>query len=89
MAEAGRIRRGAGLWLARMLMVLAASFTAFVQPAAAQSVLRDAETEALLAFLLGQPAGSNEYKLGALLYTLWFEPPFPTTDNTLIVSVGS
>jgi hypothetical protein len=47
------------------------------------------ETEALLAFLLGQPAGSNEYKLGTLLYTLWFEPPFPTTDNTLIVSVGS
>jgi hypothetical protein len=47
------------------------------------------ETQALLNFLLGQPAGSNEYRLGSLLYTLWFEPPFPPTDNTLIVSVGS
>ena len=46
-------------------------------------------THTLLGFLLAQPTNSNEYKLGTLLYTLWFEPPFPTTDNTLTVSVGS
>jgi hypothetical protein len=46
-------------------------------------------TQAFLAFLLGQPVGSNEYKLGTLLYTLWYDPPFPATDNALIVSVGS
>ena len=40
--------RGAGFWLVRLLMILAASFTAMVQPAAAQSILRDAETEQLL-----------------------------------------
>ena len=34
--------------LARLLMLLALSFAAVVQPAAAQSILRDAETEALL-----------------------------------------
>ena len=35
-------------FLARLLMLLAVSFLAAVQPAAAQSILRDAETEALL-----------------------------------------
>ena len=48
MAEAGRTRRGAGWWLVRLVMLVAASSFAFVRPAAAQSVLRDAETEALL-----------------------------------------
>jgi len=37
-----------GTLFARLLMLLAASFFAGAQPAAAQSVLRDAETEALL-----------------------------------------
>ena len=37
-----------GTWLARLLMLLALSFAAGVQPAAAQQILRDAETEALL-----------------------------------------
>src|SRR5919112_1141102 len=45
-------RRGAGrrpLWIAaRLLMLLALSFTTMVRPAAAQSMLRDAETEAVL-----------------------------------------
>jgi predicted Zn-dependent protease len=41
------MRRAATL-LARLLMLLAASFMAALQPAAAQSVLRDAETEAFL-----------------------------------------
>ena len=41
-------RRGAGWWLVRLVMLVAATGFAFVQPAAAQSVLRDAETEALL-----------------------------------------
>ena len=40
-------RRGATL-LARLLMLLAASFMAALQPAAAQQILRDAETEAFL-----------------------------------------
>ena len=40
--------RGPGFWLVRLLMILAASFTAMVQPAATQSILRDAETEQLL-----------------------------------------
>jgi predicted Zn-dependent protease len=36
------------VWLVRLLMLLAISFAAGIQPAAAQQVLRDAETEALL-----------------------------------------
>ena len=48
MAEVSTKARGFGFWLTRLVMVVAASFTACVQPAAAQSVLRDAETEALL-----------------------------------------
>src|SRR5688500_833237 len=48
MAEASpRPRRPAWLF-ARLLMMFAASFAALAQPAAAQSILRDAETEALL-----------------------------------------
>ncbi len=48
MAEASfRTHRTATL-LARLLMLLAISFAAGIQPAAAQAVLRDAETEALL-----------------------------------------
>jgi predicted Zn-dependent protease len=41
-------RSGWGASLARLLMLLALSFAALAQPAAAQSVLRDSETEALL-----------------------------------------
>jgi predicted Zn-dependent protease len=48
MAEASVTRRWSGAWLVRLLMLLALSFTAVAQPAAAQSILRDAETEALL-----------------------------------------
>ncbi|HEX8642044.1 MAG TPA: M48 family metalloprotease [Allosphingosinicella sp.] len=48
MAEAWTRRGGGGAFVARLLMLLALSFAALVQPAAAQSVLRDAETEALL-----------------------------------------
>jgi predicted Zn-dependent protease len=50
MAEATRIRSrtGKASYFARFLMLLALSFTATAQPAAAQSILRDAETEALL-----------------------------------------
>lgn len=51
MAEAPqRTRRGMtlGTMFARLVMLLAASLFAGVQPAAAQSILRDAETEALL-----------------------------------------
>ena len=47
MAEAIRGGKG-GTLLARLLMLLALSFAAVAQPAAAQSILRDAETEALL-----------------------------------------
>jgi predicted Zn-dependent protease len=36
------------VWLVRLLMLLAISFAAGIQPAAAQAVLRDAETEALM-----------------------------------------
>jgi predicted Zn-dependent protease len=36
------------VWLVRLLMLLAISFAAGIQPAAAQQVLRDAETEELL-----------------------------------------
>jgi predicted Zn-dependent protease len=47
MAEAQRARRSSGNMIARLLMLLALSFAALAQPAAAQSILRDAETEAL------------------------------------------
>ena len=47
MAEASTMRRGAAALLARFLMLLGLSFAALVQPVAAQSMLRDAETEAL------------------------------------------
>jgi len=43
-----RERRRAGWWLVRLLMIVAASFAATARPALAQSILRDAETEALL-----------------------------------------
>ena len=48
MARPQHRAHGPGFWLVRLLMILAASFTAMVQPAAAQSILRDAETEQLL-----------------------------------------
>ncbi len=48
MAEAPRMTRGPGTMLARLLMLIALSFAAVAQPAAAQQILRDAETEALL-----------------------------------------
>src|SRR3712207_9244446 len=48
MAEALRPSRSIGAFFARLAMLLALSFAAVVQPAAAQSILRDAETEALL-----------------------------------------
>ena len=47
MAEASRPSRRAATLIARLLMLLAVSFAAVAQPAAAQSILRDAETEAL------------------------------------------
>jgi predicted Zn-dependent protease len=47
MAEASTMRRWTGQMLARFLMLIALSFAAAVQPAAAQSILRDAETEVL------------------------------------------
>ena len=47
MAEAFRPRHRRGTMLARLLMMIALSFAALAQPAAAQSILRDAETEAL------------------------------------------
>ena len=47
MAEASKTRRGPSALLAKFLMLLAVSFAALVQPAAAQSILRDAESEAL------------------------------------------
>ena len=47
MAEASRPTRGIATMLARLAMLIAMSFAALVQPAAAQSLLRDAETEAL------------------------------------------
>lgn len=48
MARTDRTRRHAGWWLIRLVMVVAATSFAFARPAAAQSILRDAETEALL-----------------------------------------
>ena len=47
MAEASMRTRRPGWLIARLLMMIAACLAA-VQPAAAQTVLRDAETEALL-----------------------------------------
>ncbi|WP_206185963.1 M48 family metalloprotease [Sphingosinicella sp. BN140058] len=47
MPEAHRNRPFLGRTLARLLMLLILGFTAIAQPAAAQSILRDAETEAL------------------------------------------
>jgi predicted Zn-dependent protease len=51
MAEATKARSGRrpGTLVARLLMLLTLSFAATAQPAAAQSILRDAETEALFA----------------------------------------
>lgn len=48
MAEAIRAPRRPTALAARLLMLLALSFATLVQPAAAQSILRDAETERLL-----------------------------------------
>ncbi len=48
MAEAHRGRRWTGAFFVRLLMLVALSFAAAAQPAAAQSILRDAETELLL-----------------------------------------
>jgi len=48
MAEASARRDRRATFVVRLLMLVALSFAALVQPAAAQSVLRDAETEALL-----------------------------------------
>ena len=47
MAEATRPRGPWGTFLVRLTMLVTLSFAALAQPAAAQSVLRDAETEAL------------------------------------------
>lgn len=46
MADASQTSRKRGGFLARLLMLLALSFAMVVQPAMAQSILRDAETEA-------------------------------------------
>jgi predicted Zn-dependent protease len=48
MAEAPPCKHQTAAWLVRLLMLLAISFAAGIQPAAAQAILRDAETEALL-----------------------------------------
>jgi predicted Zn-dependent protease len=48
MADASRTRSRPGAFLARLLMLVALSFAFVIQPAAAQSILRDAETETLL-----------------------------------------
>ena len=48
MADASLTRRRGTHWAARLLMMIALSFAALAQPAAAQSILRDAETEVLL-----------------------------------------
>lgn len=47
MADASRTSARKGTLIARFMMLLALSFAALVQPAAAQSILRDAETEML------------------------------------------
>jgi predicted Zn-dependent protease len=49
MAEATQMRRRWGHVAARLLMLLTLSFAVAAQPVAAQSILRDAETEALFA----------------------------------------
>jgi predicted Zn-dependent protease len=49
MAEASRPRRSPGAFLARLFLFLTLSFALTAQPAMAQSILRDAETEALFA----------------------------------------
>lgn len=46
MAEASEAARERGRFLARLVMLLSLSFALMVQPAMAQSILRDAETEA-------------------------------------------
>lgn len=48
MAHASTARRAPAAFLVRLVMLIAISITTLVQPAAAQSILRDAETEALL-----------------------------------------
>ena len=48
MPKASKPRRAPAAFAVRLIMLIALSFTAAVQPAAAQSLLRDAETEALL-----------------------------------------
>lgn len=48
MAETSKPHRSPATLIARLMMVLALSFAVVGQPAAAQSILRDAETEALL-----------------------------------------
>jgi predicted Zn-dependent protease len=48
MAEAERPRRSPATFVARLIMLLALSFAMAMQPATAQSILRDAETELLL-----------------------------------------
>jgi predicted Zn-dependent protease len=47
MAEALKVSRRPSALLAKFLMLLALSFAALIQPAAAQSILRDAESEVL------------------------------------------
>ena len=47
MADPNRTRRRGRNLLARLVMLLALSFSTLIQPAAAQSILRDAETEDL------------------------------------------
>ena len=48
MPEASNMTRRPAILLARLLMLIALSFAAVAQPASAQSILRDAETELLL-----------------------------------------
>src|SRR5436305_4884568 len=48
MAEARPMNSRLGRFLARLAMLIAISFAAGIQPAAAQQILRDSETEALL-----------------------------------------
>ena len=48
MPEASSMTRRPAMLLARLMMLIALSFAAVVQPASAQSILRDAETELLL-----------------------------------------
>jgi predicted Zn-dependent protease len=47
MADGSQSRRGSAALFARLLMLLTLSFATLIQPAAAQSILRDAETEDL------------------------------------------